>query len=311
MIELQAVTKLYGTVIGVNDVTLKLGPGAHGLLGPNGAGKTTFLNLITGQLKPTLGEVRVFGCNPRGNNGVLRKIGVSPGDEALYSTVTGFEWLRYQLELYGFRRADAARRATGALARVDMSDAMHRAIGTYSRGMRQRTKLAQAIAHDPELLILDEPFNGLDPVGRHRVTEILREWVTAGGSFLLASHIPHEVEALSSSFLLIRGGRLLASGTSPEVNRLLSNAPNEIRIRCNQPDVLARRLLAEQMVHAVEMNGGESLTVATRNPLAIYERLPEWTRNGDLRLFELRSSEESLQSLFDSLTSSTWRGEGQ
>jgi len=301
VIELQGVTKLYGTVIGVNDMTLALAPGAHGLLGPNGAGKTTLLNLITGQLSPTLGRVRVFGSNPRNNAALLCRLGVCPGDEALYSNVTGFEWVRHQLELYGFRRAEAGRRSLESLNRVGMADAMDRNIETYSRGMRQRTKLAQAIAHEPEFLILDEPFNGLDPVGRHLVTELLRDWVRQGRSVMLASHILHEVEAISSSFLLISGGRLLASGTAAEVNSLLADVPNEIYIRCDRPRELARRLLAEELVHAVELNGGESMVVATRSPLAIYDRLPSWTQNGDVQIHELRSSDESLQTLFDSL----------
>lgn len=301
MIELTNVTKLYGTVIGVNDVTLTLQPGAHGLLGPNGAGKTTFLNLLTGQLKPTLGSIRMFGGNPWNNAGMLRRIGVSPGDEAMYSNVSGLEWVRFLAELHGFRRQEAERRAVWALEKLDMTAAMHRPIGSYSRGMRQRTKLAQAIAHEPELLILDEPFNGLDPVGRHVVTEMLRDWTRRGGSLLLASHILHEVEAVSPSFLLVCGGRLLASGTAEEVNALLSDVPNRIQIDCQRPRELARRLLDEDVVEAIEFEGTERLTVSTRHPLAIYNRLPEWAADDDLAIRELRSADESLQNLFDSL----------
>ena len=301
MIELQGVTKLYGTVIGVNDMTLSLAPGAHGLLGPNGAGKTTFLNLITGQLKPTLGRARVFGLNPRNNRSLLQRLGVCPGDEALYSNVSGFEWVRYQLELHGFRRAEANSRSRAGLTKVGMAEAMDRNIGTYSRGMRQRTKLAQAIAHEPDLLILDEPFNGLDPVGRHLVTELLRDWIRQGRSLMLASHILHEVEAISSSFLLISGGRLLASGTAAEVNNLLADVPNEITIRCDRPGEMARRLVAEDMVHAVELSGADTLVVSTQSPLALYETLPGWTQNGGFQIHELRSADDSLQTLFDSL----------
>ncbi len=301
MIELRNVTKLYGTVIGVNDVSLSLQPGAHGLLGPNGAGKTTFLNLITGQLKPTLGSIHMFGSNPWNNAGLLRRIGVSPGDEAMYSNVSGLEWVRFLVELQGFARQEAARRAVWAMERLDMSAAMHRPIGSYSRGMRQRTKLAQAIAHEPEFLILDEPFNGLDPVGRHVVTELLRDWIQRGGSLLLASHILHEVEAISPSFLLICGGRLLASGTAAEVNNLLADVPNRIQIDCNQPRELARRLLDEDVVESIEVAGRSRLTVATRHPLTLYQRLPEWAAEDGLEIHELHSADESLQTLFDSL----------
>lgn len=301
MIELASVTKLYGTVIGVNDVSLKLSPGAHGLLGPNGAGKTTFLNLLTGQLKPTLGSVRMFGRNPWNNANMLRRIGVSPGDEAMYTNVSGLEWVRFLVELHGFRRKEAEGRAVRALEQLEMGAAMHRPIGSYSRGMRQRTKLAQAIAHEPEFLILDEPFNGLDPVGRHLVTQLLRDWTRRGGSLLLASHILHEVEAISPSFLLICGGRLLASGTAEEVNALLADVPNRIQIDCNRPRELARRLLDEAMVDAIEFDGTEQLTVSTRQPLSIYNRLPEWAGEDGFEIGELRSGDESLQNLFDSL----------
>jgi len=301
VIELTNLTKLYGTVIGVNDVTLTLRPGAHGLLGPNGAGKTTFLNLLTGQLKPTLGTIRMFGGDPWNNAGMLRRIGVSPGDEAMYTNVSGLEWVRFLVELQGFRRREAERRAVWALEKLDMAAAMQRPISSYSRGMRQRTKLAQAIAHEPELLILDEPFNGLDPVGRHVVTELLRDWTQRGGSLLLASHILHEVEAVSPSFLLICGGRLLASGTAEEVNALLADIPNRIRIDCNRPRELARRLLDEEIVEALEFSGPERLTVSTRHPLAIYQRLPAWAAEDGVVIRELRSSDESLQNLFDSL----------
>lgn len=301
MIELTNVTKLYGTVIGVNDVTLALQPGAHGLLGPNGAGKTTFLNLITGQLKPTLGSVRMFGGRPWNNAAMLRRIGVSPGDEAMYSNVSGLEWVRFLVELQGFRRREAERRAVWALEKLDMASAMLRPIGSYSRGMRQRTKLAQAIAHDPEILILDEPFNGLDPVGRHLVTELLRDWTRRGGSLLLASHILHEVEAVSPSFLLICGGRLLASGTAEEVNALLADVPKRIRIDCRRPRELARRLLDEDAVEGIEFEGARGLTVSTRHPMAIYDRLPEWAASDELEIREVRSGDESLQNLFDSL----------
>ncbi len=294
-------TKLYGTVIGVNDITLTLGPGAHGLLGPNGAGKTTFLNLITGQLKPTLGSIRMFGGDPWNNGGMLRRIGISPGDEALYSNVSGLEWVRFLVELQGFKRQDAERRAVWALEQLDMSAAMQRPIGSYSRGMRQRTKLAQAIAHEPELLILDEPFNGLDPVGRHVVTELLREWTRRGKSLLLASHILHEVEEISPSFLLVCDGRLLASGTAAEVNVLLADVPNRVEIRCNRPREMARRLLDEEAVDAIEFLAGNRLVVATRQPLTVYRHLPRWAGEEGVEIHELHSADESLQNLFDSL----------
>lgn len=301
MIELTNVTKLYGTVIGVNDITLSLGPGAHGLLGPNGSGKTTFLNLIMGQLVPTIGGVRVFGRNPRRNTAMLRRIGFSPGDEAMYANVSGYDWVRYLTELHGISAREAAVRATDALARVKMTDAMHRTMGTYSRGMRQRTKLAQAIAHEPEFLILDEPFNGLDPIGRHEVIELLREWTRNGGNLLLASHILHEVEEISRSFLLICGGRLLASGTAEEVSHLLADVPNEITICCNQPRRVAQHLIDRQLVDRVRIEEPDKLHASSRSPLGVYNELPGLASSDGLVIREVRSQDDSLQTLFDSL----------
>ena len=301
MIEFDEVTKLYGTVIGVNDVTLSLGPGAHGLLGPNGAGKTTFLNLVTGQLRPTTGTVKVFDMLPDSRASVHERLGVCPGDEAFYGNVTGYDWVRFLLELHGLSVSDAALRAADTMALVGMREAMHRTIGSYSRGMRQRTKLAQAFAHDPDLLILDEPFAGLDPVGRHAVTDLLRGWVEEGRNLILASHILHEVEAVTPSFVLICGGRLLASGRSDEIQELLVDLPNEIRIRCNDARALAKTIMVDQTVSSVEVTSADALTVSTRSPLALYNELPEWINGNGIEVYELQSATDTLQSLFDSL----------
>jgi ABC-2 type transport system ATP-binding protein len=185
---------------------------------------------------------------------------------------------------------------------VGLADAMRRTIGGYSRGMRQRAKLAQAMAHDPELLILDEPFGGLDPVGRHRMTQRLRAWIAAGKGLLLASHILHEVEAITQSFLLICGGRLLASGSAEEVHALLADVPNEIRIRCDDAPRLARRLLETDAVQAVRLSDdGQGLVLDTRSPTTVYNRLPEWIAGTDIRIDEFRPTDDSLQSLFNSL----------
>jgi len=302
MIQLQNVTKLYGTVIGVNDITLSLKPGAYGLVGPNGSGKTTLLNLITGQLRPTIGQVSVLGASPWRQDGLLRAIGLCPAVDVLYPNVTAFEWVCYLVELYGFHRYDARQRAEEALCRVGMGDAMHRTMGTYSLGMRQRSKLAQAFAHDPSLLILDEPFNGLDPIGRHEMTEVLRKWVRDGKSLILSSHILHEVEAVSPSFLLIRGGRVLASGPPEELHALLADVPHEIHLRCDQPTVLGAQMVESGLVEWLRfVDEGQAILLATRNPVAIFEQLPAWLEMLGVRVHEMRSADDSLQRLFTSL----------
>jgi ABC-2 type transport system ATP-binding protein len=261
------------------------------------------LNLLTGQLRPTLGSVRVLGLNPFNNAVLYRRIGVCPAVEALYLNVSGFDWVRYLLELYGFGRGEAGHRAEQSLDTVGMREGMHRPMGQYSRGMRQRTKLAQAIAHDPELLILDEPFNGLDPVGRHGLTELLRAWVLQGKSLIIASHVLHEVEAITQSFLLISNGRLLASGSADEVQELLADVPNEIRIRCDGvAAALAERLLQEESVESVRFEDGRSTVIlSTRSPATVYGKLPQWSAEVNARIVELRSANESLDALFSAV----------
>lgn len=300
MIELKNVTKLYGKVIGVNDFTLTLVPGAYGLLGPNGSGKSTLLNLIIGQLRPTLGTVRVMGRSPRNHVEMFRKLGYCPGGEGMYADVSGYDWVRYLQRLQGIpgRQADSA--AAQALELVGMAAAMDRPISSYSRGMRQRTKLAQAIAHDPEFLILDEPFNGLDPIGRHELTTVLRDWIGMGKSLLFASHLLHEIESITQSFLLICGGRLLASGTAEEVHAMMVGLPNEITMRCNEPHRLASRLIGERAAESVRVSGS-TLVATTQQPGQLYQKLPVWTAELGIQVFEIRSADESLQAMFNSL----------
>lgn len=303
MIEFERVTKLYGTVLGVNDINLSLAPGAYGLLGPNGSGKTTLLNLLVGQLVPTLGRVQVLGLTPRNSAELHRRLAYCPASEGLYANVSGFDWVRYLVELHGFSRAEAGRRAEHWLSVAGMADAMHRHISGYSRGMRQRTKLAQALAHDSEIIVLDEPFSGLDPVGRHEMTQLLRQRVADGTSVLFASHVLHEIESLTSSFLLIRDGRVLASGSAEEVYELLVDVPNEIRIRCDRPRELAALLMKEESSQQVVIDKHQTDTIrlSTLSSAQLYAALPSLVEQAETRIFELRSADASLQELFNSL----------
>ena len=304
-IQFQNVTKLYGRVLGVNDITLELAGGAYGLLGPNGAGKSTLLNLLTGQLLPTRGTVRVLGMNPRNNPTVLRRIGFCPGFEGMYASISGITWVTYLLEMQGFSHNAARRRAAECMELVGMAGGMERPISSYSRGMRQRTKLAQAIAHEPDLLILDEPLSGLDPIGRAQMTGLLRDWIGMGRSIIIASHVLHEIEALTQSFLLISGGRLLASGTAEEVHELLFNVPLEIYVRCNDVRHFAAKILSAELADSAKIrktNSGEEVVVlSTRHASQISAMIPEWMERDGLRIYEIRTADDSLQSLFNSL----------
>lgn len=304
LIELRNVTKLYGTVIGVNDFSMQLKPGAYGLLGPNGAGKSTLLNLLIGQLVPTRGRIRVMGQNPRNNAELMRQIGFCPGFEGLYASTTGLDWVTLLLQLHGVGRSEARMRAADCLGLVGMGEGMNRPISSYSRGMRQRTKLAQAIAHEPRLLILDEPFSGLDPVGRAEMTDVLRDWIDVGNSLIIASHVLHEIEALTNSFLLICGGRLLASGTAAEVHELLLDTPSEIQMECDRPAELGGLLMQQKLVHAANVetkDGRERLRVQTMHAGTLCVELPKILSASELRVTRMHSADDSLQALFNLL----------
>lgn len=301
LVDIKNLTRLYGIVIGVNDMTLTLPPGAYGLLGPNGAGKTTLLNLMTGQLRPTLGSISMLGSPPRNNPEFLAKIGYLPGSEGMYPNVSALDWVCYLAELQGYSQIESRTRAERALEQVEMTDHMQRDIAHYSRGMRQRTRLAQAIVHDPQLLILDEPFNGLDPIARHAMTIFLRRWIADGRSLILASHVLHEIESITRSFLLISGGRLLASGSADDIHEMLANIPSEVRLRTDAPELLAGELLREQLVDSVTRGDETLLCVTTHTALKLYEFLTDRAASGKITISDMHSTDESLQEIFNSL----------
>jgi ABC-2 type transport system ATP-binding protein len=301
LLELQNVTRLYGIVIGVNDVTLSLANGAHGLLGPNGAGKTTLLNLITGQLSPTIGDMRVLGLSPRSQPELLRRIGYLPGSEGMYADVSALEWVTYLTRIQGYAANQAKQLALQALERVQLTEHIHRKISTYSRGMRQRTRLAQAIAHEPEFLILDEPFSGLDPIARHTMTTLLQQWIADGHSLLIASHVLHEIESLTRSFMLLSGGRLLASGSTDEISALLTDVPSEVRLRVEKPRELAAELLLAQLVDSVRLVSQDQLQVTTASSKQLGLFLNQAMAENRYLVTEMRAADDSLQDVFNSL----------
>ncbi len=303
IIELVHTTRLYGNVIGVNDLNVELPKGAYGLVGPNGAGKSTLIGLLTGALRPTLGTVRVFGQNPYANPNVLRNVGLCPASDILLPGVTARRWVEQLLALSGWNPSSARARTCEVLEKVGIKEAMDRPINTYSLGMRQRCKLAQAIATEPQLLILDEPFNGLDPIGRHQMTELLIDWGNCGRSLLLASHVLHEVEQVTDSFMLIYGGRLLASGTAGELRGMLADLPQELSIVSPQVRELAARLANQPWVEMLRIEELENrVVVAVHKPLELYAALAEWSGDG-IQIEQLLGADGDMQSLFKLLVS--------
>ena len=295
------VSKWYGQVIGLNDVSVDLGAGVTGLLGPNGAGKSTFLKLVTGQLKPSKGTVQVLGEPIWGNPGLFFRLGFCPEQDAFYERMTGLEWVTALTRLNGLSETDATVAARRALDTVDLLDAAHKKIGAYSKGMRQRVKLAQAVVHDPELLMLDEPLAGMDPIGRRKVIRLIRDWGRAGKSVLVSSHILHEIEAMTSTILLINNGRILAEGNIHTIRDLIDEHPHKVKIRAADPRRLARDFLSDDDVISLQFEDG-AVVVETRKPDAFYGRLTDVAATGAQGdVFEVSSPDDNLQAVFEYL----------
>jgi ABC-2 type transport system ATP-binding protein len=291
-------SKWYGQVSGLNDVTVTVPAGVTGLLGPNGAGKSTFMKLVTGQLKPSKGTLQVMGEPIWGNPALYARIGFCPEQDAFYERMTGLEWVTGLVRLNGLSEAEATAAAHTALERVDLSGAAGKKIGAYSKGMRQRVKLAQAIALDPELLILDEPLNGMDPIQRRRTIQLIRDWAAAGRSVLVSSHVLHEVEALTSNVLVINNGRIVAEGDVHHIRELIDEHPHSVSIRAAQPRELAREVLSQDGIISLRFDA-DRLIVETAKPDAFYTRLTELAASGAIGVIdEVTSPDDNLQAVF-------------
>jgi ABC-2 type transport system ATP-binding protein len=295
------VSKWYGQVIGLNDVTVNVPPGVTGLLGPNGAGKSTFMKLITGQLQPSKGSVKVMGEPIWQNPKLYAQIGFCPEQDAFYDRMTGLEWVSALVRLNGFSEREADDAARRALTAVDLMDAAGKKIGAYSKGMRQRVKLAQAIVHDPNLLILDEPLGGMDPLARRRTIRLVREWARAGKSILVSSHILHEIESMTANILLINNGRILAEGDVHHIRDLIDEHPHTVYVRAQDPRGLARQFLARDDVRSLKFEEN-AVVVETGKPDMFYARLTEIAASGEFGVIdEVTSPDDNLQAVFQYL----------
>ena len=295
---LTSVSRWYGNVVAVNDVSFEVGPGITGLLGPNGAGKTTLLHLMAGFLAPSAGDVRLDDVPTWRHPELYRRIGFVPEREAVHSFLTGRQFVVASARLQGLPDPMAA--AERALAMVDLADAAGRAIGGYSKGMRQRIKVAASLVHDPATLILDEPFNGMDPRQRLHMMDLLRRMATEGRAILFSSHILEEVERLSDRVLVVVAGRLAASGDFRRIRRLMTDRPHRFTVRSTDDRALARELLAAPNVTAVELRDG-TLSVDTGDYGALTRALAPAAQRAGASLLELRPTDESLESVFSYL----------
>ena len=295
------VSKWYGQVIGLNDVTVEVPSGITGLLGPNGAGKSTFMKLITGQLKPSKGTVKILGEPIWRNPHLYFQIGFCPEQDAFYERMTGLEWVTALVRLNGLDEKAADDAARRALTAVDLMEAANKKIGAYSKGMRQRVKLAQAIVHDPSLLILDEPLSGMDPLARRRTIRLIRDWARAGKSVIVSSHILHEIEAMTGNILLINNGRILAEGDIHAIRELIDEHPHTVYVRAENPRDLARDFLERADVRSMKFDDG-AVTVETGKPDAFYARLTELAASGEYgAIEEVTSPDDNLQAVFQYL----------
>jgi ABC-2 type transport system ATP-binding protein len=291
-------SKWYGQVIGLNDISVTVPAGITGLLGPNGAGKSTFMKLVTGQIKPSKGTLSVLGEPIWGNPQIYRRLGFCPEQDSFYERMTGLEWVTALARLDGRSEVSAREAATRALGMLDLLEHAGRRIGAYSKGMRQRVKLAQALVHDPELLILDEPLSGLDPVGRRKTIRLIREWAKQGRSVLVSSHVLHEIESMTSNILLIHNGRILAEGNVHQIRNLIDKHPHRVHVRAEDPRRLAREFLAHLDVISLAFEPG-AVIVETGQPDVFYERLTDLVASGAAGpVQQITSPDDNLQAVF-------------
>jgi ABC-2 type transport system ATP-binding protein len=300
-IELRGVSRWYGNVVAVNDVSMTIGPGVTGLLGPNGAGKTTILNMIAGFLVPSRGEVIVAGQASWRNPAVFRQVGVVPERDSVYAFLTGTEFVTVTARLHGLPDPDAAARR--AIDLLEMSEAQDRRISTYSKGMRQRIKVAAALVHDPEVLLLDEPFNGMDPRQRLHMMDLLHAQGSQGRVIVFSSHILEEVERLSGVIQVIVGGRLAASGDFRAIRRLMTNRPHVFTVHSSDDRALGAALIGRPAVSAVELTA-HGLQVRASDYGTFTREVAGLSRDHGIRLRQVLPSDESLESVFTYLLAS-------
>ena len=304
VIEAIELSRWYGIVMGLNNISFQVQPGLTGLVGPNGAGKSTLIQIITGQLQPSSGRLTVFGEVPWNNPDLLRRIGYCPEGEAIPKELRPLEWLRGLASLSGLPTTGALARCEAALDRVKLArEHWPKRMGQYSKGMKQRVKLAQGLLHQPQLLVLDEPMNGLDPMGRQEMVHLLRDLAQAGTSILISSHILAELEALCQSILILNWGRILASGNQAEIRADIKNWSEELSVQCDDPNRLARHLFDAGVLLGFDLDiAADELHLRVKDPATFYERWTNLLLGSGVTVQAVRSQSRSLKDIFDKVT---------
>ena len=300
VVQLDRASRWYGQVIGLNDVSFSLPPGLTALLGPNGAGKSTLLKLITGQIRPTTGSVRVFGQDPFANPAVAGRLGYCPEIDNFYEELTGREFVTLLATMNGYRGSELTDRVAHSIETVGMTDRCDRRLGGYSKGMRQRIKVAQALVHDPDLVVLDEPLNGLDPVGRREMVGWMQEWAARGKCVLVSSHILYEVEQITDRIVVIYKGRLLAQGDIRGIRDLMDQHPHRIELTTDSPRELAAALIQHPSVLSARLDPRRPRTVSVESdqPDTFYTALPGLVLDGGFAVERLYAPDNNLEAVF-------------
>jgi ABC-2 type transport system ATP-binding protein len=304
IIEATEMSRWYGIVMGLNNVSFQIEPGLTGLVGPNGAGKSTLIQIITGQLEPSSGKLTVFGERPWNNPSLARRIGYCPEGEAVPQDLRPLDWLRGLSLISGICSYDITPLSEAMLDRVGLRrEHWNKRIGEYSKGMKQRVKLAQALIHQPDLIVLDEPMNGLDPMGRQEVANMMQELVRDGVNIIISSHILAELETLCRSILVLNWGRVLASGSQKEIRGDLKNWSEELSIHCDAPEKLARHLFEANMLLGFDLDPGASnLHIRVRDAALFYEAWLDMLLGSGVIVYSIQSKSRSLRNIFDKVT---------
>jgi ABC-2 type transport system ATP-binding protein len=305
MIVFEGVSKFYGEILGVNRVNLSIAPGITSLVGPNGSGKTTLMNLMTGLLRPTRGTISVLGTSPHDPEKLFRKVGYCSQFDYFPRGMTGREFIEFYLSVHGYARGEVRDLTQAALERVSMQDAAERKVAAYSKGMRQRIRLAQSIAHNPSVLILDEPLNGLDPMARAEIIRLFQSLAAEGLYLVISSHILHEVDMMSDSVVLMHNGYVVAEGDVHGVRDEIEEHPMQILVRCDRPQVLAARLFEhEHTIEARIHNDRQGLFVKTRRPDDFYLLLNRLVTENHLQVESVAPADDDLNAVYQYLISS-------
>ena len=296
------VSRFYGEVLGINNVNLTIPPGITSLVGPNGSGKTTLMNLMTGLIRPTQGEISVMGISPEHPEQLCKVVGYCAQFDSVPKRLTGYQFVYWFLRMHGYQHAECDRRTMAALQRVSMTDAAQRPVGAYSKGMRQRVKLAQSIAHDPQVLILDEPLNGLDPMARAETIALFREFGKDGRHVIVSSHILHEVDSISDQVILLSQGYVVAEGQIQGVRNEVKEQPMQILIRCNNPGGLAARLFQlDHMVEAKISRDRKGLLLRTTDADSFYLMLNKVILEMGLEVESIAPADDDVNSVYQYL----------